>query len=300
MNAVDFNVTNGSSSAVANLSLQVAVGGRDHSTSNLTLAAGETQTVPVVIGGYDDLTDITPLTTMLAITPNPGETVRIVRNTEAQVVEGGLVLSLATEAFTRGATGRVRFTLENASDVEIELLTATSTGNQPSPDIRYQLLDADGNVLATQSFKQVLGTHVITLADGRTVARIPAGASFTGDPVDLAIPSGAPSEVTVRLAKVYGQCSGGTGGGGTGGGTANISVGGLGGPSGGTTPSYDPIPTDDSKCLPGAECDGRCCTLLPGSGRGGEPGAWSSSAHPAPLLSSPLSGASGAGIPSQP
>jgi len=205
MNSKNFTLSNTGSAAVTSLTLKVVAGGKNHLADDLTIAAGETQTVPVVIGGYDGLTDSTPLVTTLEITPNLGERVRIVRNIKTNVVEGGLVLTLATEAFTRGVTGKVRFTLENASDVVIELLTARNNGNKTSPDIRYKLIDADGNVLATQSILQALGANVITLADGRTVARIPAAASFTSDAVDLLIPSAAPNEVTVKLEidKVY-------------------------------------------------------------------------------------------------
>ena len=64
--------------------------------------------------------------------------------------------------------------------------------------MRFKLVDKDNNVLATQSYQQFTG-NVVTLSNGKTVARLPAGSLFTSDPVDLAIPGTAPNELFVQL-----------------------------------------------------------------------------------------------------
>jgi hypothetical protein len=133
------------------------------------------------------------------LVPNEGELVRIARNGTADVGDSALVVGIATEDFTRGATGKVRLTVENTSGVEVELLTALGNGNQDSSELRFKILDADGNVLAAQPYRQVFGANVITLPTGQTVARIPAGASYTSDQFSLIVPGASPDSIRERL-----------------------------------------------------------------------------------------------------
>ena len=106
MNRLEFNVHNRSSMAVDHIRLKVLVEGRDHISSEFFLAPDETKTIPVVIGGYDDLPDVTDMSVTLQIIPNTGESVQIVRTSAIDVAEGMLVLQVLNEEFIRGGSGR--------------------------------------------------------------------------------------------------------------------------------------------------------------------------------------------------
>ena len=198
MNNLQYKVTNLGNQAMSNAYLKVKIGVREVSSAVFGLAAGETQVIPVVVGGYADITNPVQLITTVEASPNQGDRADIVRTSSVAVQDGALVLTISPESLTRGTTGNVRFTLENTSDVEIELLTASNSGTVASSDIRYKLLDKDGNVLTAQPFSQSLG-NVITLPNGQTVARIPARGSFTSGVMTLSVPSSAPDSVTLQL-----------------------------------------------------------------------------------------------------
>ena len=199
MNRLQYRVTNQGTTAVSGVHMKAKIGTRETSSEAFSLAPSESKLIGVVVGGHADIPSTAVLTSTIDFVPNEGERVSIVRNSNIAAQDGSLVLTVAPENFIRGGIGKTRFTLENTSDVDIEILTANANGSSPSPDIRYKLIDKDGNVLATQSFKQVLGGNVITLATGQTVARLTARASFTSDPMDLAVPAAAPDSVTVQL-----------------------------------------------------------------------------------------------------
>lgn len=199
MNRLQWQLKNEGSYTLTAAHLVFTVAGRQHISSNFTLLPGQALDVPVIVGGYSELTHPAAATLTLVSEPNEGEKVQLIRNLSMDVADGSLTLSQQTETFTRGGTGMAIFTLANTSDVETEVLTATANGSQPSTELRFKLIDADGNVLATQSFKQALGNSVITLSNGQTVARIPAGGTFTSDPVAVAVPASAPEEVYLQL-----------------------------------------------------------------------------------------------------
>jgi len=199
MNRLQYRVTNSGSQAVSNTYVKARIGTREIGSEVFGLAAGESKIIPVVVGGYADITNPAQLTTTVETLPNQGERADLVRSSSVAVQDGALVLTVSPDSLTRGATGKVRFTLENTSDVEIELLTASGSGKTASSDIRYKLLDKDGNVLTALPFKQVIGNNVVTISTGQTVARIPARGSFTSDAMDLSVPSAAPDSVTVQL-----------------------------------------------------------------------------------------------------
>jgi fibronectin type 3 domain-containing protein len=199
MNRLQYQVTNNGTAAVSNIRVKVKVESHDAASNAFSLAAGETKLISVIVGGFPDLPNLATMMTTIEVVPNEGEAARIVRNGNVDVLDGSLVLGIATETFTRGATGKVRFTLENTSDVDIEVITATQTGTAVSSEMRFKLLDKDNNVLATQAFKQVTGTGVVTLANGYTVARIPAGTTFTSALMDMVIPASAPDTVVVQI-----------------------------------------------------------------------------------------------------
>ena len=172
---------------------------KDHKSEPITLTANQTRLVPVIVGGYADLPGAPQAQVGVEIAPNEGELVKVSNNQTVAVTEGSLVVGMATDEFTRGAAGKLKLTIENTSDVDIELLTATNNGAGDSSELRFRILDADGNVLASQPYKQIFGANVVTLTNGLTVARIPAGANYVSDTFNLNVPSASPNSIRVKL-----------------------------------------------------------------------------------------------------
>ncbi|MEX1067165.1 MAG: Ig-like domain-containing protein, partial [Aquisalimonadaceae bacterium] len=199
MNRLPYVVSNQGDHAASNIRLHAVIGQHGGVSEAFDLAPGQTLTVPVIFGGHDDLPNLARLTTTVDVRPNPGERSRSVREVDLIVGDAGLVLDLSTREFRRGAPGEVQFSLENTSEVDIEIITARNQGKANSGEIRFHMLDADDNVLATGGFRQFSGANVITLADGRTVARIPAGETFTSVWTGFAVPAAAPDQVRIRV-----------------------------------------------------------------------------------------------------
>lgn len=206
MNKLQLQLSNTSGSVLAGVRAVVrlpvnkeATQFQDHKSELMSLAANETRLVPVIVGGYAEMPGIAAAQVGVEIAPAEGELVKIARDQSIDVGDGAMVVGMATEEFTRGGTGKLRLTIENTSEVDVELLTATNNGNNDSSELRFKIVDADGNVLATQSYKQALGANVVTLTNGLTVARIPAGASYTSDVFSLNVPGSSPNSIRVRL-----------------------------------------------------------------------------------------------------
>ncbi|WP_210425237.1 Ig-like domain-containing protein [Spongiibacter thalassae] len=199
MNRLTYQVANLGQTDATGIQVVATIGVYSAQSATFSLAAGESTSVDVVFGGAADLSNVSSLTTSIETKPNVGEHTTATRTGDIIVGDAGLVLSVATREFTRGATGEVQFTLENTSDVDIEIVVARNNGNSDSDEIRYQLRDLDGNVLSTQAFRQFVGNDVVTRSDGTVVAGIPAGESFTSDWKTLSVPAAAPAEITVRL-----------------------------------------------------------------------------------------------------
>lgn len=172
---------------------------KDHKSDVFTLLSNETRFISVVVGGYAGLPGAPQAQVGVEIASNEGEMIKIARNETVDVTEGSLVVGMATEEFTRGGTGKLKLTIENTSEIDIELLTATNNGTNESSELRFKILDADGNVLASQPYKQVFGANVVTLTNGQTVARIPAGSNYVSDIFSLNVPSSSPSSIRVKL-----------------------------------------------------------------------------------------------------
>lgn len=172
---------------------------KDHKSEPFTLGPNETRLVPVIVGGYADLPGAPLADVGVEIVPDEDGLVKIARSQAVEVAEGALVVGMATEEFTRGGTGKLKLTIENTGEVDVELLTATGNGSADSSELRFKLLDMDGNVLATQPYKQLFGASVVTLTNGLTVARIPAGASYVSDVFELNVPGSSPNSVRVKL-----------------------------------------------------------------------------------------------------
>ena len=159
----------------------------------------------MVAGGFSDLPDLAQVNTTIEMTPGTGETVRIVRSSQADVADGMLAVQILNEEFTRGAGGTVRFTVENTGEEEIEIVTARNSGSAASDQLYFYLLDEDDNVIATKALKQALGDMLVTLSNKNTVARIPAGATFTSAPQEINVPANAPDNISIKLsiASIY-------------------------------------------------------------------------------------------------
>jgi hypothetical protein len=204
MNQLNYTVSNVSNEAINGITLRSRVGAHEHVSEPFNLNATESKTVPVIVGGFADLLDQESLRTTLDIVPNGGERIQLIRNSQINVVDAGLVLGLATREFTRGGTGEVQFSLENSSDVEIELITARNTGQLASNEIRFKLVDADNNVLSVTDYLRFTAIAdnpivFITLPNKVTVARIPAGETLVSDWIALPVPTTAPDELTVQM-----------------------------------------------------------------------------------------------------
>ncbi|MCG8637232.1 MAG: fibronectin type III domain-containing protein, partial [Desulfobacterales bacterium] len=198
MNQVNVKVTSLSGKDLSSLTAGITVNGRAHTSVPLTLKADSQETIPVIVGGYKDLTGFQPATVDLVTIPNPGEEVRITRSHTLETLDAMLKLTMFNDPFIRGGLGRVWFELENTGAAEIEIITAQNSGASPG-QADFYLVDTTDNVLSTASLKQALGDKVLTLSNKKTVARIPAGERFTSNPVDIFVPANAPDQVIVRL-----------------------------------------------------------------------------------------------------
>jgi RHS repeat-associated protein len=199
MNRLVYTVANQSDDTVAGMRLHVEMDDRSYDSELFSLSAGQTDTIDVVVGGHETLIDPAELTSTIEIVPGINTKTRIVRNSQVAVGDGMLALQLHNEEFTRGGSGSAWFTLENTGDETIEVITARNSGASDSDQINFTLMDADDNVIAAQSFRQVVGEDMVTLSDGSTVARIRPGETFTATPVQIDIPSNAPDELVLQL-----------------------------------------------------------------------------------------------------
>jgi large repetitive protein len=206
INKLQVQLTNTSSTAVDNARVVVSIptnsgatAWQDYRAAAVSLGGNQTQLITVVVGGHTGMPAQAPLKVGIEQVPEEGAFVRTSRTQTVDVSDGALVASLSTEQFTRGASGSVKVTVQNTSDVEVELLTATNNGSSDSSELRFKLLDGDNNVLATQAFKQATGANVVTLANGLTVARIPAGGSYTSTSFSLKVPASSPNNLKVKL-----------------------------------------------------------------------------------------------------
>ena len=199
MNRLDYVVLNEGSGRVENIRLKVTVGSHEHTSDKFSLDPGTSRTIPVVVGGYDDLEGMATLNTTIEVTPQTNETVQIVRSGDIEVGDGMLVLQILNEEFTRAASGRVRFTLENTGEAEIEIISALNSGTSPSAQITFYLVDEDDNILTSKAFQQAVGDNIVTLSNRNSVARIGAGETFTSDFMTMAVPANVPDDVTIRL-----------------------------------------------------------------------------------------------------
>ena len=199
MNRLIYTVSNEGISAVSHIEIQVVTGAHSAHSEQFTLNAGEIKIIEVVLGGYQDLEGLTTLKNIINIQPAENSQVQIIRHQDVIVTDAGLVFDIASRDFLRGGSGEVQISLINTSAVEVEIKTGHNARNLPSDDLRFKLIDQNGNILSTQGFKQYLGDKTVTLANGHTVARIPAGETYTSAWMSLDVPASAPDTIDVTL-----------------------------------------------------------------------------------------------------
>jgi hypothetical protein len=188
MNEVQFTVTNQGQSAISNAQLMVEIAGKLHFSNSFNLNAASDQQVTVIIGGYNTLSALSAFEVSLISKPNVGEEIVVTRDGAIEVLPGALILNIETQEMFFGGLGLVRFTIENTGETLLEIITALNNGKNDSNDIRLLLKDLDGNVLRSQTFRQVLGDAVVNLVTGQTVARVEAKQSFVSQWLDFDIP----------------------------------------------------------------------------------------------------------------
>ena len=197
-NLVAVVVSNGSSMQTNDAFLEFTVGGYPHRSEPFQLAAGEEKTISLVVGGHADLEDLADYSVAVEISPNPEESARIVRTGETEISTGAMPLELSAKDMVRGGTGKLRFSLVNPCEVDIDMVTAENSGADPSGEIRFVLTDYDGNILSTADYKQVLGDDVINLSGGTTIARIPPEGRFESQWTDIVVPESAGDTVYAK------------------------------------------------------------------------------------------------------
>ena len=199
MNRLNVQVSNLSALSLNTARVTLDLGTRTFVSEDFALAANGTRVVSVIVGGYPDLPGAATAMLTVESAPNEGELARVGTQKQLSVVDSALVVGLDAEEFIRGGSGKVRLSVENTSEVEVELLTATGNGSKFSTDLRLKLIDNDGNLLSSVPYKQVTGNGVVTLASGQTVARIGAGQRYLSDVFLMPVPANSPDQVKLRL-----------------------------------------------------------------------------------------------------
>ena len=194
LNRLWYDVANAGTQDVSGLKLEVDVYGDTVESEPFSVAAGGSTGVSVMAGGHrEDINAASAvLTNRLAGTTGNGE-FEIASSDEVGLGESQLVLEVLNGDLARGSEGMVRFRLRNTGDEEIEIVTAGANGANGEIEIRLE--NEDGMVLARTWCRERTGSSVSTLADGRTVARIPAGGTFQSANIALPVPAGSPDEV---------------------------------------------------------------------------------------------------------
>ncbi|MEZ5302592.1 MAG: hypothetical protein R3F11_18445 [Verrucomicrobiales bacterium] len=203
MNGVRWIVRNRSATyPLTNAVMKMTVGGIAHQSAAFSLAPGDQREVNVVVGGYASLAGSTSagFAAELESRPQAGERIAFTHEGSIALEEGGLVVQVLPGDFARGGIGRVRYRIQNTAAETIEILTARANGSQPSPDLRFDLLDEDENLLDGADVLQHLGESIVTLANGESVLRLAGGEEYTSPEFQLNVPEDAADELTVQFA----------------------------------------------------------------------------------------------------
>ena len=199
MNRLTLATSNAGGHAVSGARLYLDVLGHSHASEPFDLPIGAFSNVQIVVGGYANLPAVAAATLRMELEPNPNEKIVLASSGTLDVGTGMLTSEVLNDEFVRGTDGKVRFAVQNTSEEEIQIVLASASAQSVSPEVRIKLLDADGMVFGTTSPQQAIGDEVETLANGTTVARIPAGARFVSADMALAVPTNAPNELRLQL-----------------------------------------------------------------------------------------------------
>ncbi|MCP5523216.1 MAG: hypothetical protein H7A46_16905 [Verrucomicrobiales bacterium] len=200
MNRLNYTVQNDSTDPLNDARLLVTLGGRVHASEPFWLPGQSTAEIPVIVGGYTDLPDVTaPLLTTIESHPEEGATVRWARTNSVAIGDGQLVIGVLASDLVRGTITKARFTLLNPSTEVLEVITATRQGNAPSSDIRMSLFNAEGQMLSTTPFLSTSGTNLVLLPDGNIVMRLQPGEEIVSQELDLPIPATVPNHTWIQV-----------------------------------------------------------------------------------------------------
>ncbi|WP_229728314.1 hypothetical protein [Marinicella pacifica] len=197
MNRVTFTVNSYEDVELQGVSIGLTVDGEEFRSNAITVPVQGTVDISIVIPGKPTWGDQLTSQLVTYYQPNAGESVNFHKTQPQTVEDGGLIMSITTDEFLKGTEGLIQLNIANPGEEPIDIITATQTGKNVSSDIRFRLEDLAGNVLSTSTFKQSLGTDVITMANGTTISRIAAGENFLSEPQGINIPANAPSELIV-------------------------------------------------------------------------------------------------------
>ena len=192
-------VKNLSSASVENIVLELVLGGYSHDSETFRLDPGEEKNVSLIVAGHADLPDTANYSFAMETAPRAGESARIVRTGQVQTTAGALPLELSAKNMIRGGAGKLRFRLDNPCDVDIDIVTAENSGDDPSGEIHFYLMDEDGNVLSSAQYTQVLGDSIVNLSNGATVARVAPGERFESLWADIVVPESAGDIVYAKV-----------------------------------------------------------------------------------------------------
>lgn len=199
MNSISYDIRHQGSEDLTGVVLNLGVNGVSHRSPPVDVPAGGSTIATAVVGGYADLPDLADLSVSLEQQPNSGERIRIVHHETIEVAGGVLLLELLNRDMTRGGLGKVRFAVENMTDVPVQLVVATAHGSDDSDDILILLQDLDGNRLSDVAPRQTFGPEVKTIADGRILVTIAPGERFESEWLDLPVPEASPETVRIIL-----------------------------------------------------------------------------------------------------
>ncbi len=199
MNRMRVTVANRGVEAASNVLVRLTVGAQSNISERVTIAVGETLSIPVVISGRTNLPDRASARIQLEQSPASGNLVVVGTTGSVSVADDTLSADVLCGAFVRGGRGPVQWWMRNTSEEEIEVVTATSNGTKDSPYLRFRLLDEQGNVYAVAPVRQISGRGVVSLANGDAVARIPAGGEFLSAVTEALVPTNLPAVMYARL-----------------------------------------------------------------------------------------------------
>ena len=198
VNSLFFNVDNLGDSLADNLWVELAGTDINVSSGQFDVVGNGSLEQKLVIGGPDALADQITLLAALKCVPEEGETVEFVKEVNLTVDDYYPLVELLIDNLVRGNTAAVKIKIFNDCDEEVDAVTATNSDSGLS-HIHLELLDTDGNTLASRDLFQTGGTNIYQVPGGAFVARIPAHSSFTSDEISIPLPLNAPDQVLFRI-----------------------------------------------------------------------------------------------------